>query len=163
MLTLLYSAMAAFAVWRTRHERQGLQIGLGLFAALWAAVLLHGTVGKPALAATLALVEALLAIWLLSRIVQWRDNLDGTWCRCSLRAMSIGLLCLVKIALWMVYTGAVQDLALWNWYAAAINGGFVLQAAIAGGFGDGLGSGIRALWFRVLRRRRGGVAGNGVY
>lgn len=162
MLAMLYGLFAACALWRVRGHREGAQIAGALMGALVVAALLPALIAKPMLAAALALVEAVLALWLLSRVVHWRGNCGGAWCTCSLRAMAIGIICLGKIALWTVYTGTVRDLGWWNWYAAGINGGFVAQAAIAGGFCDGLGNRIHDFWHRLVRggaRHLGGAGG----
>lgn len=151
MLTAIYGALAALALWRVRAHAQGMVIAGSLLVAFALAAAMPMLVDRPALAAGLALVEALLAIWLMFWVVQWRHGCDGSWCTCSLRAMAIGIICLGKIAVWTLYTSAVKDLAAWNWYAAAINGGFVAQAAIAGGFGDGVGNRVADLWHRFFR------------
>lgn len=159
LLMLSFALLSAFAFWRVRGERSAALIAGALFVSLGVAVALPAFVPRPALAAALALVEAVLAFGLLALVVHWRDNCGGHWCRCSLRAMALGIICLGKIGLWTVYTTAVQDLSQWNWYAAAINGGFVAQAAIAGGFGDGVANRIADLWHRLSGRGARALAG----
>lgn len=161
MLALFYAALSVFALWRVRYHKEGALIATSLLGSLVLAILLAAFVPRPALAASLALLEAVFAFTLLALVVHWRGRCGGLWCICSLRALALGIICLGKIGVWTFYTGAVHDIGQWNWYAAAINGGFVVQAAIAGGFGDGMGSRIADLWHRLSGRSTGAVVGSG--
>jgi hypothetical protein len=131
----LYASMALLALWFNRNDRHGLIIAGILSVALIAAVAFSAYIPRPDLAAVLCIIEASVSLALVFSIVSWRG--EQGWCRDTLRALAIGIICLGKIAIWTVFIG-VATTPQWNMAASLFNGLFVAQIAIAGGMSDGL-------------------------
>lgn len=156
-MAALFASFALVALWLNRNDRHGLQIAAIMFAALLLAVGFAIWVPRPDLAAILCIIEAMVALALVLSIVSWRD--EKGWCRDTLRALAIGIICLGKISIWTVFIGTATS--GWNTAAAMFNGLFVVQIAFAGGFGDGLARTTVDMLYRLRRRLLGGVGAGG--
>jgi hypothetical protein len=158
-MTVLYTSMALLALWFNRHDRHGLLVASIMFTGLVAAVGFSIWIPRPDIAAVLCLIEAGVSLALVFSIVSWRGD-DG-WCRDTLRAAMIGIICLGKIGIWTVFIGTATA-SQWNSSAAMFNGLFVAQIAIAGGLGDGLARTFIDMLYRVRRRVMGSLQVGGV-
>lgn len=141
-------ALLLGGVWRRRNRHGRFKvIFLVLGAAMGTAIGLGAVMPRAQLVPMLSILDAAVV---LAMLALWAHYHSG-------RARWIGVIGLVKCgwALWQQGMPAPH----WNGYTAVINGGFILQLIVAGGWADGLAARADRL-LRQLRARLAGELGN---
>lgn len=141
-------ALLLAGIWRRRSRHGRLEIiFLVLGASMGVAIGLGAVLPRSQLVPMLSILDAAVV---LAMMALWAHYHSG-------RARWIGAIGLVKCG-WALWQQGVPA-PYWNGYAAVINGGFILQLIVAGGWADGLAARADRL-LRLLRARLAGQLGH---
>jgi len=150
MITTALAAGLAWAMWRRRDAVAAWLAGAFVLATI-------GGLSLPVswLIGSIMLGDAAVVLAMLFVVMNCMAGSDCGWCERCQRARFVGWIGTGKVAVSLMMLGPVHAGLDWTWYAALINGGFVVQVLVAGGWLNG----VAVFLDRRMRRDGGGHLG----